>query len=114
MQDSASVLKQHAARLCQGNAASVAQQEGLPQLHFELANVARQERLRNAEHRCGAGETTHFGDAHERFDLLEIHGLNTVTKCRISVVPTLWERCHRDSEAARSRGGTAPTERRQK
>ena len=67
------MFKQHAARLCQRDAATVAQKEGLMQFNFELANIARQQRLRDAEYGRSAREAAHFGDAHERFDLLEIH-----------------------------------------
>ena len=75
MQDAAPVLEHDATRLSQRHAATVTQQKRLMQLNLKLAHIAGEQRLSNAEQRRRTCEAAHFGDANERFDLFQIHGI---------------------------------------
>ena len=78
MQDAARVFEQACARHRQCDAAAVPVEQGLTQLDFKLAYLARQGGLRHAEQAAGAGEAAEVGDLDEIGELLQVHaGLRT-------------------------------------
>ena len=65
VQDAASVLEQQFAGFGQADAAPVAQQKRLAQFNLQLAHVAAQQRLRQAQGQRGTREAAHFSDPDE-------------------------------------------------
>jgi len=75
VQDAATVFQQQLAGLGGGDPAAIAQQQVLPQFHFEQADLAAQRGLGDVEHPGRAREAAEFGHADEIFELLQVHGL---------------------------------------
>ena len=69
------MLQQQLSRLGCGDAAAIAQQQVLPQLHLQQANLSAQCGLGDVQHAGGAGKAAQLGHADEVFELLEIHFL---------------------------------------
>lgn len=76
LQDVASPRKQLPARLGQRDAAAVAQQQGLAQLHLQCAHLAAQRGLRHAQLVGRAAEAAQLGHLDEIFELFQIHRVN--------------------------------------
>ena len=63
-------------RGCERDAAPVAQEQRLPQLHLEAADLPREGGLRDRQQLCGPGEAARVGDVHEVFELPQIHAVS--------------------------------------
>jgi len=73
VQDAPPMVDQQPARLRGRDAAAIAHQQVLAQLHLQQAHLPAQGRLGHAEGRRGMGEAAHFGDPHKVLELLQIH-----------------------------------------
>src|SRR5574343_1618097 len=74
MQDAPAVFQQHLARLGEGDATPVADQQILAQLHFQAADLAAQGGLSHVQYDGGAGEAAQLGHPDKIFQLCQIHG----------------------------------------
>ena len=86
------MLEQPLARLGRRGAAAVAQQQVLPQLHFEAAHLAADRRLRDAEQARGAAEAAQVDDVDEILELLQVHGgrrVAAVVPCRTGIAASV-------------------------
>ena len=72
------MIEQALAGVGQRDAAAVAQEELLAQFGLEAAHLAAERGLRDVEHHGSLAEAAEFGDVDEIFELLEIHGPETV------------------------------------
>jgi len=73
VQDAARMAQEQLAGLGQRDAAAVAHQQVLPQLHLQLAHLPAERRLRHVDVDRGAGEAAQFSHTHKIFELLQIH-----------------------------------------
>ena len=74
LEDAARVLEQAFAGLRWRGAASVAQQQVLPQLDLEAADLPADRRLRDTEQARGPAEAAKIDDIDEVLELLQVHG----------------------------------------
>ncbi len=69
------MLEQALAGLGGHRAAPVAQQQALPQLHFQAADLAADRRLGDAQRPRSAGKAAEVDDADEVFELPQVHAV---------------------------------------
>jgi len=79
-QDATRVGEEQAARVGQRNALGVTLEQREAELGLERADLQRQRRLLDAEHRCGAGHVTRVGDGLEVAQVSKLHVQNSI--CR--------------------------------
>jgi hypothetical protein len=73
LQDAACMRQQPLAGFGERDAAAVAVEQGLAQVHFQRPHLAAERGLRHPQHAGGAREAAQFGHLHKGLELLEVH-----------------------------------------
>jgi hypothetical protein len=67
------MFQQHQSGLGQRHTPAIAEQKGLSQLHFQLAHMPTQQRLRDTQSGSSTRKTAQLGHPDKGFNLLKVH-----------------------------------------